>query len=387
MTSSTTRLGVLPRAFLGTPPPAEPAAGPLPEGDFAPDGRARGSSVGGSCGGGPARRFPAWPRDGRVVSIAGAGARDRALGPAFWKVWLSSTTANLGDGIRIAALPLLAVSLTRDLFLVSLVVAAGSLPWLVMGLFAGALVDRWDRVRILWVVNAVRAAAMLLLVLTILTGWVSIWLLVFVALVIGTGETFVDNAAQAVLPRFVPPSSLERANGRLYAGQVVTGQFLGRGLSGLLFGVAAAAPFVVDAVMLAAASLIGLVLATSLPRASPANSDDGRPGRPLIPEIREGLAWLWHHRLLRKLWLVLAALGFASGAFWGVVALYAVEVLHLTPAGYGFMLAVGATGSLLGSLTAASVRSWLGTTGALHLAAGLVIAAGIGLALTRGFHG
>jgi len=129
-------------------------------------------------------------------------------------VWCASTTTNLGDGIRIAVLPLLAVSLTRDTFLVSLVVAAGSLPWLVVGLFAGAMVDRWDRVRILWVVNAVRAAAMLLLVVSILTGWVSIWLLVLVAVVIGAGETFVDNATQAVLPRFVPPGSLERANGR-----------------------------------------------------------------------------------------------------------------------------------------------------------------------------
>lgn len=316
---------------------------------------------------------------------AGPGAHNRALGPAFWKVWWASTTANLGDGIRIAALPLLAVSVTRDAFLVSLVVAAGSLPWLVVGLFAGALVDRWDRVRILWVVNAVRAATMLLLVVSILTGSVSIWLLVLVAVVIGTGETFVDNAAQAVLPRFVPPESLERANGRLYGGQVVTGQFLGRGLSGLLFGAGAAAPFMVDAVMLAAASLFGLVLATSLPRSTSATGHVGRPARParpMLPEIREGIAWLWRHRLLRKLWLVLAALGFASGAFWGVVALYAVEVLRLTPVQYGFMLAVGATGSLLGSLTAATVRYRLGTTRALHLATGLVLTAGTGLALT-----
>ena len=101
------------------------------------------------------------------------------------------------------ALPLLAVSVTTSPLSIGLVAAAGSVPWLLFGLTAGALVDRWDRLRIMWVVNAVRAGVMAALVVWVLLGHVPVWAIIAAAFLIGTGETFVDNAAQAVLPTLI----------------------------------------------------------------------------------------------------------------------------------------------------------------------------------------
>ena len=324
---------------------------------------------------------------------------DRALGASFWGLWTTSTAANLGDGVRGVAFPLLAVSLTRDPVLVSAVAAATTLPWLVVGPFAGVAVDRFDRLRLLWAVNAARAAVVIALTVAVATDHATIWLLVGAALLVGAGETFVDDAAQSLVPRTVRPAQLERANARLYGAQVVTGQFLGRGLTGLLFAAAVVAPFVLDAAMLLAAALVALVLAV---RARPRDGSVGRraagaaaarredrvnasqPTAPRAPAlgIADGARWLLTQPLLRGLWVMLASLGFASGAFWGVIALYATGRLGLGPTGFGFVLAVGAAGSLVGSHLAPAVRDRLGTASAIHLAVALVVVSVLGLALT-----
>ena len=83
--------------------------------------------------------------------------RDR-LGRDFGKLWLAQAVSNLGDGVYVTALPLLAATLTRDPLPVSAVVFAEWLPWLLFGLVAGALLDRWDRRRVMWVVDAGRFA-------------------------------------------------------------------------------------------------------------------------------------------------------------------------------------------------------------------------------------
>jgi MFS family permease len=293
-------------------------------------------------------------------------ATGQHLSSSYWRVWLASTGSNLGDGIRRVAFPLLAVSLTSNAFLIGLVAAAGSLPWLFSGLIAGALVDRWDRLRTMWVVQL---------------HAMSVWGLIGAALLIGTGETFVDNAAQAVLPQLVPAQLLDRANSRLFAGQVTAGQFIGQGVSGVLFAVAAELPFAVDTVgfLFAALVISGLSRSTqTAPRAAPSGAGKGR----LLDEIRAGLSWLAGQRLLRGMLMMMAALGLASGAFWAIVALYATRILHMPPTGYGIMLAIGATGALLGSFIASWIRARLGTALSIHLAVAVIGLACVGFAVT-----
>src|SRR5438105_12265685 len=122
------------------------------------------------------------------------------LGSNYSKLWTAAAISTLGDGIRLVALPLLTATLTRSPTLVSLVTLAGRLPWMLFALVAGALVDRWDRRRVMWIVDTARMALMAGLGAAVLAGWARFPVLVIVAFLLGTGETLFDNAAQAFLP-------------------------------------------------------------------------------------------------------------------------------------------------------------------------------------------
>src|SRR6202451_2902466 len=84
--------------------------------------------------------------------------RPPKLGRNYWRLWWANAVSSTGDGAFVAALPLLAVTITRDPRLVSVVTAATYLPWMVLSLPAGALVDRYDRATLMWRAQAVQAA-------------------------------------------------------------------------------------------------------------------------------------------------------------------------------------------------------------------------------------
>jgi len=300
----------------------------------------------------------------------------RGLGGLYWRLWSAATASALGDGLRRVALPLLAVHLTRDARLVALVAAAGTVPWLVFGLPVGALVDRWDRRRTMAAVDLLRTLVVAVLAVAVAVGALSIPLLVAVTFVLGTGEIFAESAALALVPQLVAPPQLERANGRLQAGEVTAGQFAGQGLGGVLFAVALALPFALDAATFLLSAALVLTLHTPTRRPLPASL------RRLPAETAEGLRWLAGHRLLATLCVLLAVLAAVSGAFWAIAALYAANILGLGPTGFGVLLAVGAAGSLAGSLLAEPLAARLGTAGAIRLAVALVTLATAGLAAT-----
>ncbi len=237
------------------------------------------------------------------------------LGSSFGLLWASSTVSALGDGLRRVALPLLTVQLTSDARLVALVAAAGTLPWLVVGLPAGALVDRWDRARTMTTVDLSRALVVAVLAAGAATGRLGVLVLTVLAFVLGCGEVLAETAAHALVPALVARDRLERANGRLQAGEVVTGQFAGQALGGVLFAVALAVPFAVDC---ATFLVSGLLIAGIHPR--PPRPDPGSPvagGRSgLWSQTWDGLCWLAAHALLRRLCGLLAVLAGLSGAFW-----------------------------------------------------------------------
>jgi MFS family permease len=105
-----------------------------------------------------------------------------------------------GDGAFIAAAPLLAAALTRNPIAVSTVTAALYVPWLVAGLPAGALVDRWPRRRVMVTADLLRAGMLGGLVATVALGWISVPVLVAAVLCVGIAQCFFDSAAQACIP-------------------------------------------------------------------------------------------------------------------------------------------------------------------------------------------
>ena len=286
---------------------------------------------------------------------------------AFRRALAASAASNLGDGIRGAALPLVAASLTRDPLAFSAVAVAGSLPWLLLSLPVGAVLDRVDRARAMALAAGWRALAVGLLGAAVATGRAGVPLLVVVALLLGAGEVLFDNAAQTLVPSLVARADLERANGRLYAVEITANSFAGPPLGGALFVAAAAVPLLVEAGLLAVAAVLlvglgargrgGVVAPDAAPDAVPAARE------PLAAAIVAGVRWLRGHRLLRTLALLLAVMNGTTSmgmATFGLFALDEGSVLGLGPVAFSVLLTAGAVGSLAGSLVAARVVSRVG---------------------------
>lgn len=310
--------------------------------------------------------------------MGGALAAGR-LGPEYWKFWTASTVSNAGDGIMLAAGPLLAASLTRDPVLVAGLVFAQRLPWLLFTLVSGALVDRLDRRRLMVVVGLIRGAAAATLGVAVVLDVATIPLLYAILFAMGVAETLFDTAAIAVVPAVVPEGSLDKANSRMFGAQMVAQELVAPPAGGLLFATVAAAPFLLDGVALVVAAALLLTLRGSFHAALP----DGVVRGTLRAEIAEGARWLWGHRLLRMLALAIGMMNLTLSAAVAILVLYAQERLGLGPVGYGLLFSAIAVGGVAMSLFAERVIGWLGQGRALQV--GLVIEASthVVLALSR----
>lgn len=294
------------------------------------------------------------------------------LPAAYWRLWWAAAADNVGDGVFAAALPLLAVTVTRDPVLISTVSAATYLPWLLLSLPAGAIVDRRDRVGLMWQSQVVQAVIVGAVTVLLAAGKASVPVLAVMGFGLGAGEVVFANASQAVLPDIVPAALLSRANGNQYtvanAGQL----FIGPPIGSLLFAAAVALPFGVDAGSFA----LSAGLLATLPRRPRA----GGPRPPVRTAIAEGVRWLRRHRLLRTLAGLLAVNTFCFQLGNVTVVLLATQTLHVSDRGYGLLLAGAAVGSVLGGVVTTAIVSRIGEMRALLIALGanVLIFAGLG---------
>lgn len=302
------------------------------------------------------------------------------LGTPFRLLWAATVTSNLGDGIAMIALPLLAASLTRDPLQIAAVAAAQRLPWLLFVLISGVVIDRSDRRRLQQGANLGRALLLAVLSAATLAGWSSIALLVGIALLLGVAETLADTAAVALLPAVVERADLERANGRLFTTQTVANEFVGPPVGGGLFALAAAAP------LLLVAACYGLAAAlVSLLRGDFQPTPRGPWSLRLIgAEISEGLRWFWRHRLMHALGVKAAWEHGCWAATNAILVLLVQDRLGLDAAGYGLLLSAGAVGGVLGGLSASWIIERLGAGSAamLNLVIQAVAYAGIALSMS-----
>jgi MFS family permease len=277
------------------------------------------------------------------VSRIGEVLAPARLGTGFRWLLASSWTSNLGDGIALAAGPLLVASLTDDAFLVALAATVQWLPPLLFGLLAGALTDRLDRRLIVVTVDGCRAVVLTVLTLAVATGSVPIVAVLAALFVLATAEVFADNSSQTLLPMLVAREDLAVANSRLQTGFVTVNQLAGPPLGAALFTVGAAWALGVQAVVV----LLGAVLVTRvvLPPRAP---DDG-PRRALRHDIAEGLRWVRHNPAVRTLVLTITIFNVTFGAAWSVLVLYATERLGLGAVGFGLVSTVSAVGGIAGT--------------------------------------
>jgi MFS family permease len=298
----------------------------------------------------------------------------------YWRFWAASAASNLGDGFRTVALPLLAVSLTRDPLLIAGVTALTSLPWLLIGPISGAVVDRVDRRRLIVVVQLCRGAIAGLFAITVATGTVTIWLLYLAAAVIAVGETLADPAAQAAVPRLARADQLETANGRLISAHMVT-EIAGAPIGGALFAIAAAAPFFIDATTYLAAALLVWLVRTDLSPGTPVRDETVTK---LRHDVVEGLRYVFTHPMLRASAIATALANFGAAAMWSIMVLFATELLNISEFGFGVLLAIAAAGGLLGALTASRLAARFHRRQIMLTSIGVNAATSAAVGLTRG---
>ena len=318
----------------------------------------------------------------QTTTSRGTGRTRRPrLGARYWRLWWANTISSTGDGAFVAALPLLAVTISRDPRLVAVVTAASYLPWMVLSLPAGALVDRHDRATLMWRAQAVQAAVVAAVAVLVVFRTANIAVLGLAGLLLGSAEVVFSNAAQAVLPALVPPELLARANGSQQVSLTVGETFLGPPAGSLLFAVAAALPFGLDAVSFAGSA----ALLARLPRTSQSqqahSQQAGQPRATIRSQIGEGLRWLFRHRLLRVVAVLLGVFNFGGQMGQAVLVLLATQVLHTGIRGYGLLLAVTAVGSVIGGLVCPTVTRWLGLLPSLMIAGAADAAVFVGLGL------
>lgn len=283
---------------------------------------------------------------------------------------------NLGDGITLAAGPLLVASQTHNPLAVAMAVFLQRLPWLMFGLYAGVVADRVSRRAIVLITGLVRVVILLLLTVSILTHRVDTVVVLAALFLLGVNETFGDTAAATLLPMLVGKHDLGVANSRSLTGVIVWNQLAGPPIGAALFAVGMALPFVSESVCV----LAGVLLISRVrlpPRPGPA-----QPAR-VREDIRQGWRWLWAHPAVRTLAVTIFAFNVTFGAAWSVLVLYARERLGMGAIGFGLITTAMAVGGLLGTAS----YGWLERRVPLGviMRAGLIIETltHLALALTR----
>jgi MFS family permease len=300
------------------------------------------------------------PKAGRHTRLMATTSTRRGLGAPFRLLFLASTGSNLGDGVLLAAIPLLARRLSDDALAVSSVTVAATLPWLLFGLAAGAIVDRVDRSRLMVQADALRTVGLALLALFIATSGATLPLIIAMVFVLGAAEALCDTAAQAVLPALVDTDQLERANGRLFGAQIATNGFIGPPLGATLFAAGTVLPFGFDAATFALSAILLARLPSRRHGVPPAARETT-----LLKEVVEGLAWLWHHRGIRAFAVGAAVVNLAHMGAMAVIVLLVRDELGADELAFGLVLAGAAAGSIIGSQLASNAVHRLGRQNAV----------------------
>lgn len=309
---------------------------------------------------------------------------------SFRRLLASTWSSNLGDGVRNAALPLIAATLTTSASTVTAVIAATTVPFALFGVVAGTLADRHARVPLIVRAHLFRALVMACLAALVLIDEMSVGLLIGGAFLLGCGEAVADSAAPALVPTIVEDDRLASANGELETAELVANDLVGPPLGSILFAVAPAAPFALDAAsFVGSATLVGSVDAQE-------SHLDGAGDRSWRQDLVEGIRTAWENPVLRTTGALIVLMQIGNLAAIAPIVLYVTGRLGLDPAAYGLFLAVGSFGGIAGSRLAGRALRRIGAFRTLissitvAAAAFLLMAvphpvtAGLGLSVTFG---
>ena len=273
------------------------------------------------------------------------------MSKAFNRLWSASLVSNLSDGVLLAAAPLLAITLTDNTVLISLLGAMIMLPWLLFAIPIGTLVDRLDRRYILAGTNLLRSAVVGVLAFTIAADLVNIYLLILAAFIIGSCEVASDTTAQSLIPQILEEKHFEKANSRLQISETVVQGFIGAPLSGFLYALAIYIPFFFNSV----GYIVSAILAFSMPihfLQDVRNRKKEIEQKHFVADMKFGITYLYNHKLLRRLVLTTSSIGVCYAMGTATIVLFMVRELDLPEPLFGLVLTIQGIGGLVGAVVA-----------------------------------
>jgi len=295
------------------------------------------------------------------MSVRRVTAEGVALPASFHRLVVAWAGSLTGDGLRVVALPLLAVSVNPSASAVAAVAVASTLPWLLVAIPAGALVDRLDPAKVMATAHLVRAMLTVGLVAVVVTGSATIPLLCAVGFAITSAETFADGSAQSLLVRVVPHDHLERANARFVTVETLALDLAGPLAAGVLFVIAPWSPFALSAACFVAAALTVRTIKSTRPPAPTAEAGQptasGTAGA--LARIRAGLSRLVSDPVLRVLVITVAIMAIGNAATDAVLVLYGTQTLGMSEALYPTLLVAYSVGTLFAAVLVGRANSRL----------------------------
>jgi MFS family permease len=285
-----------------------------------------------------------WPRSGLW--------RDRE----FLKLWAAQAISQMGTQVTLLALPLAAILvLDASATEVALLGAVEVLPFLLFTLPAGVWVDRLPRRPILVVTDLARGAALTSIPLAYAVDALTLPHLYVVAFAMGVLAVFFDVSYLAYLPSLVERRQLGTANSKLEATRSAA-QVAGPGAAGVLVDlITAPVAILVDGV----SYLFSAFFVWRITRADRREASVAPRGR-LLPQLQEGLSYVLRHPYLRALTLSTGGWNLFANIGFGIILVYAVRTLDLSPAVIGVLIAIGGAGSVVGALAASRVTERVG---------------------------
>ena len=271
--------------------------------------------------------------------------------PKFVRLWTARVVARFGSALSFVVLLWLTYDETGSALAVAYVSLAGFLPTVVIGLLTGALVDRFDRRRVVFVSVLGRAASMGALVVVLEVVGFRLPFLVAAAFVFAVFGTLFGPGSQALLPELVGRESLAEANGLLESTESVAG-IVGSSLAGVLIVAIGAVPSLgFDAAAYLVAALILLLIGASLAPPAARAVTTG-----LLDEVREGLRYLRRARVLLEITIASLVINFLTAFIFTFLVVYSTELLHGTALVFATLEALGAAGWGLGGLLVGRLR-------------------------------
>ncbi len=282
----------------------------------------------------------------------------------FLTMWGGQTLSQFGAQITELAIPVLAVLLLNATeFQVGVLNAANVAAFLLVGLPAGAWIDRMRKRHVMIAADLVRAAALTLVPVLWMLGVLQIWHLIAIVAVVGVATVFFDVSYQSIVPSLVRPNQIAEANGKLQSSYEIA-NITGPGIGGWLIGVITA-PL---AVLATAGTYVVSAIALMFTRDHETARDHEDRG-PILREIWEGLHFVFTEKLLRRIVGTTGVSNFFSTLSGTLIPIFLLRELGFSPASLGLIFSLGAIGGLLGAMATPHIVRWMGEARAIPVSA------------------